>query len=245
MNTDDLYNTLPSLKQASQQLCSLAGGPEPLLKSLGRLFKHFPQFGICLVHTHCKLEPGEKMVSTGRISEPKVISHEECYPERWLSNGYPYEFSSTPIVEGGSVPQQLLDAFHSQLSSFNGKDLTGLLGICYIHNPDSNTGPEGAKLWEDSIWMEKTEGRTNILEPVSRAKVEKMTNAIPAAWYIFPRNKDELNGPGDIIVSAGCVCLDESASVHVAGVRSAAPGPDDCIHMFKRVLFTKEFGVAV
>jgi len=242
MYTYELYNSLPSLSEARQRLLSLDGGPDPLLKYLGPLFKQYPQFGICLIHAHCKLEHSERMVSTGRISEPKIVSDESCFPERWLSNGDPYEFSSSPTVEGGSVPKELLDGFQARLRSFSPNDLSGLLGIYYVHDPDSDhskAGHDHNKVPDkDIIWMETTEGRTNILELVTKDKVMAMSNAVPAAWYISCRDDpDDPGSEGEIIVSLGCTCLDFRGRHSYAGPSEKGSSKNvDCQYMRKRVL---------
>jgi len=180
------------------------------LKYLGPLFKKYPQFGICLIHAHCKLEPGEKMVSTGRISEPKIINEEPCFPERWLSSGDQFEFSSSPTIKEGSVPMELLEGFQSRLKSFGPNDLSDLLGLCYVHDADSDSSDADSddltKKNDDIVWLERTEGRTNILEPMPK---EKVSNAIPATWYIScDENMDDPNFKSNVVVSVKCRCYD-------------------------------------
>jgi len=248
MYTYELYNSLPSLREAREHLFSLDGGPDPLLKYLGPLFKKYPQFGICLIHAHCKLGSGERMVSTGRISEPKIVSDESCFPERWLSSGDPFEFSSSPTVKGGSVPKELLDGFQARLRSFSPNDLSGLLGIYWIHDPDSDdskTGYDQSKVPnKDIIWLETTEGRTNILEPITKDKAMGMSNGVPAAWYVSCRdNPDDPDSEGEIIISLGCNCADTGGhSLGAKALTQTDPSAKDssenvdCHVMKKRVL---------
>jgi hypothetical protein len=178
MYTHELYNSLPSLRDARERFKSIEGGPGQLLKSLAPLFKNHPGFGVCLVHTHCELTNGEKMVSTGRITEPVTIDDGKCFPERWLSNGVPFEFNSSPTVKGG-LPTELVESFYTHLKSFGENDLSDLLGIYYVHDRDFDTERD-----EDIIWVDRTEGRTNIVEPKTREDAFNIANAVPAAWLV-------------------------------------------------------------
>jgi len=206
MYSCELYNNLPTLQEAQEQLTSIPGGPENVLNALAPIFKFHPKYGICLVHAHCTLANGEKMVSSGRISEPVVDEAGDCYPERWLANGVPYEFSSTPTVENGSPPSNLIKSFYDRLGSiseslktgakFDGTntDLSGLLGIYYIHDPDTDSSDEStsdsestyrsANGRDDIVWMERTEGRRNIVEPVPSKEADLITDAVTAAWFV-------------------------------------------------------------
>jgi len=242
MYSCELYNNLPSLQEARERLVSIPGGPENVLKALAPVLKYNPEFGICLVHAHCTLDNGEKMVSSGRVSEPAIVEPGECYPERWLANGDPYEFSSTPMVEGGSPPSDLVQRFHNRLESIaeslnsetgsNGTkvDLSGLLGIYYVHDPDadfsdetssgSNADSDSESVYrspharDDIIWLERTEGRRNIVEPVPRDEANLIPNAIPAAWFITSK-KERDEDQWIIEVKSGCNCV-TSGNFHAA-----------------------------
>jgi len=238
MYSCELYNNLPSLHEARERLISLPGGPENVLKALAPIFKLNPEFGICLVHAHCTLDNGEKMVSSGRVSEPAIVDSEageSCYPERWLANGDPYEFSSTPTVEGGAPPFDLVQRFYHRLESIsenlksdNGSDstkvdLSGLLGIYYVHDPDADSSDESSvtsgtdsdsgsvyrspHARDDVIWVERTEGRRNIVEPVPREEANLIPNAIPAAWFVTSKRKEGSDDEWIIEVSSGCTCI--------------------------------------
>ncbi len=100
---EELYNGLSSVEDASYRL----GNPKEILEKLTPVFeKYGDKFGVCLVHRHCTLDEGEKMVADGDISQPERDI--ECYPERWLASGEPYEFTRKPTE---SPPLELLEKF--------------------------------------------------------------------------------------------------------------------------------------
>jgi hypothetical protein len=223
MYTHELYNRLPSLHEARTHLYGLEGGPEPLLKSLAPIFKYYPHLGICLVHAHCELVEGEKMVSSGRVSQPES-GDEQCFPERWLSNGIPYEFSRTSTIAEEELPPSLVKDFRTRLEQYGkeklgGEDLNRLLGIYYVHDPDALHLPSGetvpaGQAREDIVWMERTEGRKNIVEPVPRAEAAKVPNLVPAAWFVLRVEQEigdgslEMEEDWGLAVIQGCVCID-------------------------------------
>jgi hypothetical protein len=213
----ELYNSLPSLHDARTRLEGLKDGPQHLLESLAPLFKFYPHLGMCLVHSHCELAEGEKMVSSGRVSQPE--RGVDGYPERWLANGTPYEFSRTPTIEGEGLPPALVKNFEGRLveygKSIGEKDLSGLLGIYFVHDPDALHAPAGeskSQARDDVIWMERTEGRVNTVEPVPREEAAHVPNAVPAAWYVVTKKSGEIEEKEgtlwELVVLQGCSCVD-------------------------------------
>ena len=95
---------------------------EATLSKLAPLFaKYKDEFGACLIHSHCKLLPGEKMIATGHVSEPVIPSADLAhFPERWLPNGEPYEFTTKPTA---SPPAELVAEFQKIVGSI------GVLGL--------------------------------------------------------------------------------------------------------------------
>lgn len=154
--TSQLYNKLPNIIEAHKQFTDR----KRILIQLAPLFsKYNKQFGLSLVHRHCKLEEGEKMVADGPISQPTVDV--QCYPERWLATGEPYEFNRRPTI---SPPQGLLEDF---------RNITGdneVLGLCYILEEDQ----------VDGVQVERTEGRVNITEVAEKGSAGQ----IPTCWVL-------------------------------------------------------------
>jgi len=208
-----LYNTLPSLQDASDRVFGVYGGLNKFLKHLAPAFaSYLDDFGICLVHRHFTLQDEERMISSGVVSKPGVGV--ECYPERWLASGEPYEFSSEPTRE---LPVDLVKKFQERLHSYQAGDVDGkkpiadFVGIYYIDKsrsgvsagPDSDS-TESQKLPEDIIWLETTdhEGRASIVEPVSRNS-DRLRSGNPTGWTVG----QEKGGLG-FIVTEKCNCED-------------------------------------
>lgn len=188
---------------ARDHLFSVEGGASSLLGSLVPLFKDHPDFGVCLVHAHCELESGEKMVTceTGRVTEPIFVDDgdEDCYPERWLANGDPYEFGRN---SKGEVPKELIESFYGHLKSYGGRDLTDLLGFCSFRDSESESD-------EDIVWVERTEERRNIVEPLPRGSVN-FSKYVTAAWRMIPNG----DGPGEFKLCDSCPMVCVPASPH-------------------------------
>ncbi|PVF95387.1 hypothetical protein CPB86DRAFT_827927 [Serendipita vermifera] len=139
-----LYNTLPTLKEARNQLEDKEG---ILSKLVPILAKYENQYGVCLVHRHCTLEEGEAMVAEGNVSQPETSG--SYYPERWLSTGEPYEFNREPCK---SPPENLLKEFQEAVGEIH------VLGLFFVNNSGK----------ADEIAVERTEGRKNIVTIVPK-----------------------------------------------------------------------------
>ncbi|KAJ7828798.1 hypothetical protein B0H13DRAFT_2117257 [Mycena leptocephala] len=104
-----LYNSLPTIEEADKNFVDRT----QLFSKLAPLLAAYEyKFGVCLVHAHCKLEEGEMMVASGYISEPQKDL--QCYPERWLASGEPYEFTTESTA---TPPAELFTEFR-QLSEW-------------------------------------------------------------------------------------------------------------------------------
>jgi hypothetical protein len=141
-----LYNSLPTIKEANKNFVDRT----QLFSKLAPLLAAYEyKFGVCLVHAHCKLEEGEKMVASGHVSEPQKDL--QCYPERWLASGDPYEFTTEPTA---TPPAELFAEFKAVVGSI------GLLGLYAAgNNPRSE------------ILQEWTEGRKNITRVVTATEI--------------------------------------------------------------------------
>lgn len=167
-----LYNSLPSIGDADKKFVNRS---QIFSKLSPLLAAHENKFGVCLVHRHCSLEEGEMMVATGNISQPE--RNVQCYPERWLATGEPYEFTRKPTR---LPPQELLEEFQRIV---HGVDV---LGLFYIHDGDHLGG----------ITIERTEGRKNIVEIVPRDYSSSSTG-IATGW---------LPGPDGNTMLCECIC---------------------------------------
>jgi len=136
-----MYNNLPSIDEADKRFLNR----EETFAKLAPLLAEFNhQFGVCLLHAHCKLQEGEKMIAQDNITQPELAPHVTHFPDRWLPNGQPFEFT---IVPTASPPAKLLTEFQK----ITGPD--GVLGLYYKS--------------DDKLEIEHTEGRKNIMEEVT------------------------------------------------------------------------------
>jgi hypothetical protein len=141
-----LYNSLPTIKEANKNFVDRT----QLFSKLAPLLAAYEyKFGVCLVHAHCKLEEGEMMVASGHVSEPQKDL--QCYPERWLASGDPYEFTTESTA---TPPAELFAKFKAVVGSI------GLLGL-YAAGDKPRSG----------ILQEWTEGRKNITRVVTATEI--------------------------------------------------------------------------
>jgi len=172
------------------------------------------------------------MISTGRVSQPEIVEKGKCFPERWLANGDPYEFSSHPTVEGDYPLPILLEAFCSRLILYCKslkieEDLSGVLGVYFTHDPDTKISGLAR---EDIIWVEKTEGRRNFVEAVPREEANSMPNAIQAAWNITFKKREGSKEEWDILTFTACSCIANSTE-HVLNMPDSVEiNMTECVH---------------
>lgn len=156
-----LYNTLLPIMEAHERFVNR----DEILSKLQPIFlKYKDRYGICLVHRHCELQEGEMMVGEGFVSKPE--RDVECYPERWLATGEPYEFNRQPPI---TPPESLFKEFREVVGDL------GVLGICYIYD-DMQIPGQG---------IERTVGRTNIMEILESFDGDTITTC----WLIGPDNQ--------------------------------------------------------
>ena len=104
------------------------------------------------------------MLGTGNISEPRKVSElAEYYPERWLSSGTPYEFTTRPTT---APPAALIEAFNQLTAQI------GVVGLYHIEKVESKPGK----------MIEHTEGRKNILMPYTDADRAHLATQTETAW---------------------------------------------------------------
>jgi hypothetical protein len=154
-----LYNSLPSVDAADKMFVNR----DQIFSRLAPLLAAYDnKFGLCLVHRHCALEEGEMMVATGNVTQPE--RNVDCYPERWLATGEPYEFTRTPIP---SPPRELFEEFQKIVHAVD------VLGLFYIQD-EQRSG---------RVAVERTDGRKNIVELLPEGD---STNSISTGWLLGP-----------------------------------------------------------
>ncbi|KAK7045007.1 hypothetical protein R3P38DRAFT_185475 [Favolaschia claudopus] len=147
-----LYNSLPSIKDAHDAFASDA---EIISQLWPVLRKYEGKFGVCLVHRHCSLLDGERMVADGVVTEPMIT--DQCHPLSWLKTGEPFEFSSEPTER---PPDSLFADFRDIVGAIS------VLGIFYVPEEDRKHPRYG---------VEHTRGRKNII---------RYDDVIPTAWRL-------------------------------------------------------------
>jgi len=160
-----MYNESPTLGEADE----LFVDRDATFSKLAPLLARYQfQFGVYLVHAHCKLEQGERMVAINNISQPASDS-KPCYPDRWLSNGKPFEFRRDSVP---SPPPELIAAFGDIVG------VSGVLGLFYAGD-----------MAPGEMLLERTEGRVNITERISALPSEG-GEQIETAW--LPDGSDKV-----------------------------------------------------
>jgi len=153
----DTYNSLPSIMEASSRFTDR----DTIFAKLAPILSHYDhQFGVCLVHAHCALNPGEKMIATGNVSQPEDVTGATFayHPERWLANGEPYEFTREHTA---SPPPELLTEFNK---------IVGNIGVLGLYFAGVTSGEKR---------LEWTEGRKNITKVISEPESE---GHVETAW---------------------------------------------------------------
>ncbi|KAI9861045.1 MAG: hypothetical protein M1813_005474 [Trichoglossum hirsutum] len=123
------------------------------------------------------------LLAIDNISQPENVSSlKEYYPERWLPSGEAYEFTTRPTI---SPPADLMKAFNDLTSHI------GVLGLYYINGQD------------EGKMVEHTEGRKNILNPLTDTDEARAVNHIETAWNL---------GKGDPVTMACVIVCDSRTS---------------------------------
>lgn len=156
-----LYNTLPTLGEANEKFVER----EATFKLLAALLAEYRNvFGLCLVHAHCKLTEGEIMLAKRNVSQPEKLANAEIYyPERWLSDGKPYEFT---VRRTKAPPHALIDKFQHVTKDVG---LHEVLGLYHI---------DGGK--HSPVIIEWTEGRKNLTRELTEE--DKSAEPVQTAW---------------------------------------------------------------
>ncbi|KAF5368193.1 hypothetical protein D9757_011504 [Collybiopsis confluens] len=179
MEPTNAYNTLATVDEATQILNNDGAIRDAVLTRIASaLSATAGLWGVVLVHRHCTLSPAELMVHRGLICQPETIAQAMVYGTRWLSDGTPFEYS---VEASEPPPRELLASFVEACGP-----LQNILGLYYL--------PQYGTIGSQSVLMEHSEGRSNILELVDRS--ESLERFIQTGWG--PRTE------GGLPVTLGC-----------------------------------------
>ncbi|KAJ2924749.1 hypothetical protein H1R20_g12341, partial [Candolleomyces eurysporus] len=154
MYNHNWYNNLLIVKEADNAFTER----EQIFKKIAPLLAR-PEFrgkyNLCLVHRHVILEPGERMVATGLISQPETLpdpTPSDIVPSSWAATGVPFEWTRIKAAEDIIAPPPA-DLFR-EFSEIVGEG--SLLGLSLALDPV----PEG-QIWSEHVDHDK---RQHILE---------------------------------------------------------------------------------
>jgi hypothetical protein len=155
------YNTLPTLGDADNAFVDR----DLKFKVLAELLAGYGNiFGLTLFHSHCKLNEGEIMLEKGNVSQPEKKETVDSYPNRWLSNGEAYEFTTEKTQ---SPRKELINKFHALTKDFKDDQLLGIYAI------------QGTRM--DPAAIEWTDGCQNLTRVFKEG--DTMTDFVQTAWY--------------------------------------------------------------
>ena len=154
------------------------------ISSLGALFVKsgvHEYLGICLLHKHYDILPGETVVQKGLITSPDTVDIKDLFPIIMKVNKDSLEYLEFTHDKGANkyIPIEFYKELNRILSD-NGLD--DVLGITVING-------------KDKYYLEHTEDRNNILERISKEQAHELGSNIPTNWFFN-------NQPTDACVSS-------------------------------------------
>lgn len=190
------YNSLLAIKEADEALTNRQDWFKKTAPLLSREELQ-RKFNLCLVHKHVVLQPGERMVATGLVTQPEIISEStpsDIIPSSWTATGVPFEWKRVNTTEEIIPPPPA--EFFREFSEIVGDG--SVLGLSLAHDP----APEG------QIWCERTdyEQRQHILEikPVEGPWGDR-NNVHHTSWSLEP-STDEGDPRLVLKLALNCVC---------------------------------------
>ncbi|KAJ2928516.1 hypothetical protein H1R20_g8583, partial [Candolleomyces eurysporus] len=190
------YNNLLMVTEADKTFTYRQQWFQKLAPLLGRAeFRDI--YNLCLVHRHFNLQPGERMVATGLITQPEVVpasdsTPSDIIPSSWTSAGIPFEWKrvKAPAEIVAPPPAELVREFSEIVGEGS------VLGISLAQDP----------LPEGEIWCEHSnyDLRQHILE-IKPVEVLSGGQASDTCWKIKVSSD---GGPAEVIFVNGCKCTE-------------------------------------
>ncbi|KAF8652152.1 hypothetical protein AX16_004538 [Volvariella volvacea WC 439] len=235
-----LYNSLPLLGDADEHFTdrSVLKDNDNGILPLVQLFAYHPAYSVCLVHRHCDLKEGERMVTRSSdnpdydaVTCPSM--DEDVYPHAWLADGTPFEYSKSPAP---GLPRQLRERFlelvYPPEAVARGSNIwrgIRVLGICYIGTsapPGDHTHRYGSK----SAWVETTIRRNNYLKQMILTPEEALSKGyIRTSWSTRRADAEHLEdcagwcyNPSGSHIQYQCIVQADGLALKQSGVNIAA-----------------------
>jgi hypothetical protein len=193
------YNDLLTIKEADEALTDRQQWFKKIAPLLSRQELR-EKFNLCLVHKHVVLQPGERMVATGLVTQPETISDptpSDIIPSSWTATGTPFEWKRVKAPEEVVAPPPA--EFFREFSTIVGEG--SVIGLSLAQDPV----PDG------QIWCERTdyERRQHILEvkPAEGLWGDEGLPAHQTSWSLEPSIG---GGEPTLTLKLACICLHET-----------------------------------
>lgn len=126
-------------------------------------------YGICLLHKHYDIFENEIVIQKGLVTSPTTENNINKIPNmiKLYENGEYEILEYTESNEKFIYNNDFLKNFYDLI---NEKKLNNILGITTINN-------------KDGYYLEHTEGRSNILTPITEEEIKKNNTNIPTNWF--------------------------------------------------------------
>ncbi|PPR03253.1 hypothetical protein CVT26_008082 [Gymnopilus dilepis] len=183
MNTFSVakYNSYPSIATAEalflQQLSAAGLSLTKFLDQLSPLLlaeAHEGHYAACLIHRHCLLQEGERMVSHGRSTRPSRDISCRIVPERWLGTGEEVEHRF--VDAGHPIPLPPSPKFLEKFRDIVERHNIDTIGVCYA--------PSAAELAPGFTFLESAgvEDRELVVDVVQDAFIPDNAKVYCSAW---------------------------------------------------------------
>jgi hypothetical protein len=205
------YNNLLTISEADRKFTDRQQWFQKLGPLLGRA-EFRDKYNLCLVHRHFILQPDERMVANGLITQPETISgpaSSDIIPSSWTAAGIPFEWKSV------KAPDEIVDPPPAELI---GEFLEivgdgGVLGLCLAQD----LLPEG------QIWSEHS--NRNLRQHILEKKSVETHSSVPASDTSWRVKTSSDGTETSFIFVCGCNCCDPNEVDHSDDGHRAPPPP--------------------
>ncbi|RXW14360.1 hypothetical protein EST38_g11491 [Candolleomyces aberdarensis] len=196
------YNNLLVITEADKTFTSRQQWFQKLAPLLGRAEVR-EKYNLCLVHRHFNLQPGERMVATGLVTQPEIVptsdsAPSDIIPSSWTADGIPFEWKRIKTLEEivAPPPAELVQEFSEVVGEGS------VLGLSLAQDP----------LPEGEIWCEhpNPDLRQHILE-IQTVEALSGGGASDTCWKVKISSD---GGQAEVIFVNGCKCTNDGHKEH-------------------------------